>query len=106
MTPEVECWVFREFRVRERRVFQLVEELEDTDVEGDGGHCPEFVRYVGARKLRVVELVQILEPVVATKPRAENFAKTGGDVVGEGCRKNMKMRASKAGKRTNISGHH
>jgi dihydroxyacetone kinase len=95
VTPEVESWVFREFRVRETRVFQLVEELEDVEVEGDGGHCPEFVGYVGKRKLRVVELVQIFEPVVATKPRAENFAKTGGDIVAEGYRKNMKMRACK-----------
>jgi hypothetical protein len=87
MTPEVERWVFREFRVRERWVFQLVEELEDTDIEGDGIQCPEFVGHDGTRELRVVELVQIFEPVIATKPRVENFAKTGGDVVGEGCRK-------------------
>ncbi|KAJ7680097.1 hypothetical protein B0H14DRAFT_3679417 [Mycena olivaceomarginata] len=57
MTPEVEGWVFREFRVRERRVFQLVEELEATEIDADGVQGPEFFGHGGTRKLRVVELI-------------------------------------------------
>jgi hypothetical protein len=84
MAPKLEGWVFREFRVRERWVFQLVEELENSDVDADGVQCPEFVGHDGTRKLRVVELIEILEPVVAPEPRAEDFAETGGDIMGEG----------------------
>jgi hypothetical protein len=82
--PECKRGVFREFGVREWRVFEFVEELKDVNINMYCVQREQFIEKVGATEGWVVKLVQKFEASVATEARSQDLAKTRRDILAEG----------------------